>query len=210
MTLITLELVRAALALHPPFFDVYAAQRRMAPATRPLRRADNAPGEPRLAATLLLLYPVDGVLHFVLTRRPHTLNNHGGQISLPGGRKEKGEDFIQAALRETCEELGVCEPIEIIAPLTQLYIPPSDYEVHPFVGYTPRHPHWQYDLGEVAEVIEAPASILLDESIKRQEQGEFNGLTFDYWSYHIQSHRVWGATAIMLSEFEQRIRAILS
>lgn len=205
--LITLDTVRAALALEN--FDVDAARRKMAPTYRPLRRDPLMEGQPRLAATLLLLFPKDGLLHFVLTRRRDDLAHHAGQISFPGGRKEEGEGYAQAALRETCEELGVCQPIELIGKLTELYIPPSDFLVQPFVGYLDHHPEWRYDPREVAEVIECPVTLLLDDSLKRREMGEFQGVSFEYGSYHFGGHRVWGATAIMLAEFESRLRQCL-
>lgn len=203
---ITIEDVRAALELRQPEFDSEAAQLKMAPHPRPLRRALYTEGLPRLAATLLLLYPKAGELHFILTRRPDTLTKHPGQISLPGGRQESGETFIQAALRETCEEVGICGDIEVIGSLAGLYIPPSDYQVYPFVGYHSETPDTTLQPTEVVEIIETPLAWLLDDG--RKEEGE--GRSFRYRWYNIKGHRVWGATAIMLSEMEWRLRAHLA
>ncbi len=208
--MVQLSQIQTALSLQPPFFDPQTAQRRMAPQVRPVERDPHREGEARYAATLLLLYPKNQQLYFVLTRRPETLKSHAGQISFPGGRREPHEDFTQTALRETCEELGICEPIQIIGKLSQIYIPPSDFYVSPFVGYLPQVPRWNnYNPSEVAEVIECPVDLLLDETIKQQTQAEFGGQTFQYGYYQIGGHRVWGATAIILSEFEGRIRASL-
>ncbi len=208
---LTLDTVRCALRLGLPEFDPYQAQRKMAPLARPIKRPDSREGQPRLAATLLLLYPVNEQLHFVLTRRPDTFTNHPGQISLPGGRHEERETFEQTALRETYEEIGVnISDIEILGALTELYIPPSDFQVYPFVGYTPHRPmQWKFDLSEVAEVIECPLEILLDDSLKHRGLTEIRGTTFEICWYQVGPHRVWGATAIMLSEFEGRLRACL-
>jgi len=209
MDALSLRLVQQALALTPPAFDAEAAQLRLAPSLRPRQREAQKAGQARLAATLLLLYPHEGGLHFVLTRRPDTLKNHAGQISLPGGRKEDGETFDEAALRETREELGIEAPIQLLGALTSLYIPPSDFQVYPFVGYLPERPQWRHNLSEVAEVIECPLVCLLDDSLKQWETGEWNGRLFTYGIYILQGHRVWGATAITLSEFEERLRVCL-
>lgn len=207
--MLTLEHIQAALALDATQFDPTEAHRRMAPSVRPIARSQDLAGQPRYAATMVLTFPIDKRLHFVLTRRPDTLTNHAGQISLPGGSKEPHEDYPQTARRETCEELGVCDPIEILGQLTRIYIPPSDFYVQPFVGMVNHHPKWQRDTAEVAEIIEAPLDILLDASIKEYGESEFNGIKFRHGWYNIQSHRVWGATAIMLSELEWRLRAVL-
>jgi 8-oxo-dGTP pyrophosphatase MutT (NUDIX family) len=206
---LSLRLVQQALALTPPAFDVEAAQQRLAPSLRPRQREARKAGQARLAATLLLLYLHEDNLHFVLTRRPDTLKNHGGQISLPGGRKEEGETFDEAALREAREELGIEAPIQLLGALTSLYIPPSDFQVYPFVGYLPERPTWRHNPSEVAEVIECPLVCLFDDSLKQWEKGEWNGHTFTYGFYALQGHRVWGATAITLSEFEGRLRVCL-
>lgn len=209
MVHITRETIEAALQLGLPEFDAEDARSRISPSIRPYERDPEQAGEPRYGATLLLVYPAQDQLHFILTRRPESLRSHAGQISLPGGRREQGEDFQTTALRETCEELGVCEPIQLIGPLMQLYILPSDYYVQPFVGYLPERPIWQVNEAEVAEIIETPLTILLDDTIKGRGVGDFRGVTFDYGWYEIQGHRVWGATAIMLSEMEGRLRHIL-
>lgn len=181
----------------------------MAPLLRPPKRDPAKEGQPRYAATMLLLFPTSEGLTFVLTRRPDTLSTHAGQISFPGGRKEENEEFSDTALRETCEELGICELIEVLGKLTQLYIPPSDFYVWPYVGYLETHPQWNYSSSEVAEVIECPVELLLQESTKQQKTSEFNGTAFQHGVYQIRQHTVWGATAIMLAEFEARLRYVL-
>lgn len=211
-TLLTLAEVRRALAL--PAFDKDAAQLaqlRMAPRPRPVR-APAKPGQPRQAGVLLLLYPdAAGDLTFVLMQRPEYPGVHSGQISLPGGKREGDESFAQTALRETCEELGVCEGIDLLGPLEMLYIPPSDFEVYPVVGYSAERPGWSPDPTEVAAVIETPLATLLDDSIKGQEEvfrPDVN-MTLTIFYYLIQGHKVWGATAAILSEVEARLRTAL-
>jgi 8-oxo-dGTP pyrophosphatase MutT (NUDIX family) len=207
LTLLTLDDVRRALTL--PDFDPIEAQLRMAPQPRPFRR-ENKPGNPRLAGVLILLYPVEGILTFVLMRRVEYPGVHSGQISLPGGKREDGETFEQTAVRETFEELGVIDPVDVLGALTPLYVPPSDFEIHPIVAYLPARPAWKPAPLEVAEVIEVPLAHLLDPQVKATEEWTRNDQPFVVPLYRVNEHKVWGATAAILSEFEMRLRAVLA
>jgi 8-oxo-dGTP pyrophosphatase MutT (NUDIX family) len=205
----TLTDVRRALALTG--FDHEAAWRRMAPRPRVMRRPANMSGQARDAEVLLLLYPVEDVLHFVLTLRADTVANHKGQISLPGGAREPGDTRPgDTALRETCEELAICrEQIELIGRLTPLYVIVSDFLIHPFVGCLPARPVFKHDPAEVAAVLEMPLRDLLDDGLKVEEHWTVSGFEMDVPFYNLDGFPLWGATAIILSEFEQRLRAIL-
>ncbi len=203
---ITLDDVSRALAL--PNFDAFAAQMLMAPTPRPMRRTD-VPGNARLASVLVLLYPVNAALHFALMQRVEYEGVHSGQISLPGGKHEDGETVEQTALRETFEEFGVIEPIQMLGALTPIYVPPSDFEIHPFVGCLPARPVWKPDPREVAKIIEVPLHDLLNPALKAVEDWMRYGKPFTVPFYRFGTHKVWGATAIMLSEFEMRLQTVL-
>lgn len=207
--MIRLDHVRAALALES--FDVLDAQRLMAPQPRSNRRSTTLPGQSRKASVLLLLYPGREGLHFVLTRRaqnPHDV--HSGQISFPGGAREDGETPVATALRETREEIGVTEDaVEVLGELSCLYIPPSDFVVSPFVAYAGAHPVWRPGLSEVVEVLEVNLAWLFDDTRKVIEEWHFDDRTLRVPWYNFYTHKVWGATAIILSEFEQRLRHVL-
>src|SRR5258708_2982821 len=138
---ITADLVKAALQL--PDFDAQVAQRHMAPSTRAFIRA-GIPGNPKLAAVLILLYPVtdQGDLAFALMRRREYRGVHSGQMRLAGGSCEPGESWIQTAVRETCEEVGVCGPIDVLGMLLKVYIAPSDFEIQPVIGLIAERPIW--------------------------------------------------------------------
>lgn len=152
-----------------------------------------------------MLYPhrLTSELHFVLIRRPEYPGVHSGQIALPGGRREGSESLEQTALRETKEEIGVrAVTLEVIGALSPLYTPPSNFCIYPFVAYSLIHPTFQPDPREVAEVVEVPLRLLLDLSIRRVETWHFEQIGarrvpfFDVYGHH-----VWGATAMILSEF---------
>lgn len=196
--------------LHLPDFDGIAAQRRMSPVHRLSYRPSNREGQPRLAAVMILIFPSTQGQSLVLIRRAdHPGAVHSGQMSFPGGRREPNETFEQTARRETFEEVGI-DPasIQVVGEMTQLYVPPSDFEIHPFVGYLDYAPVWYPDTHEVAEVVEMPLHYLFEPQRKQSEIRHINDFSFEAHYYDVDGHKVWGATAIMLSEFEARLRLV--
>ncbi|MCZ7669250.1 MAG: CoA pyrophosphatase [Chloroflexi bacterium] len=146
-----------------------------------------------------------------LTERQADLNAHAGQISFPGGRQEESESLLTTALRETEEEIGI--PASAVLPLGQLsaiYIPPSGFIVHPFVGWYQNggSPTFLPSPFEVSQVIEAPLTMLLAPETAVTEPWEFKGHQVMVPYFAIQDHKVWGATAIMLNEFLERLRLV--
>ncbi len=204
--MIQLADVRRALALPAEMSE--RARFAMSPAPRGL--APSMP--PREAGVLALLTPrFDGRLQLLLTRRQETLRGHSGQISFPGGQRDPSDpDFTAAALRETCEELGICEPIEVLGTLARVYIPPSNFNVYPSVGYLQTLPQLRPNEAEVAEVLTLALDDLLDPSVKHVETRVISGYSVRVPYYNVGGHKVWGATAIMLSDLEIRLRQALN
>jgi 8-oxo-dGTP pyrophosphatase MutT (NUDIX family) len=191
-------------------FDPIEAQMKMAPRPRITIRTPETPGQPRQGGVLILLYEKMGQPHLVLTRRRDDLQSHAGQISFPGGRREIGETLQTTAFREAYEEIGI-PPAELdfLGRLSSLYIPPSDYEVHPFVAwYKNGRPHFTPQESEVAEILEVPLSHLLDPNTRVEESWEIRGFQLNVPFYLVSGHKVWGATAMMLSEFLARLEKV--
>jgi 8-oxo-dGTP pyrophosphatase MutT (NUDIX family) len=136
------------------------------------------------------------------------VESHQGQISLPGGSQEPGETIAETALRETGEELGFdLDDHRLLGRLTSLYIPPSDFVIHPFVAYRPTRPDFAPAPSEVAELLEVPLGYLLDSAVHQSEDWMIRGYQVEVPFYLIGEHKVWGATAMVLSEMEQRLRS---
>lgn len=153
------------------------------------------------AGVLVLLYPQQGRLHLVLTRRTESLDHHQAQISFPGGRQEPGETSIQTALREAGEELGIRpEDVRILGHLTPLYIPPSNYCIYPVVAFAEDRPQFLPSPEEVAEVIEVPLNHLVDPQTVRREVWSLQNQDHEVPFYLYEGHKIWGATAMVLAE----------
>lgn len=190
-------------------FDGPAAQSQMQPVPRENRRPSSRPGEPRQGAVLMLFYQKNGQTHLVLTRRRDDLHSHAGQVSLPGGRREPQETLKETALRETHEEVGVPPAdVAVLGRLTPLYIFPSDFEVHPFVGWHEGAPAFRPQPAEVAEIIETPLATFFDDQTRRKELWEWRDDTLHVPFFQIGEYKVWGATAMMLSDFIERLRSV--
>lgn len=170
--------------------------------------ADDPEGR-TLAAGLVLLYPhqpageaAPGAPHLVLTRRTTALRRHSGQISLPGGRYDREDgSLLRTALRETEEELGV-DPanLTIWGRLEPEHIVASHYALAPFVAYIPRRPEFVPAPAEVAEVIEVPLARLLEPDCVEEEDWDFQGRTRRVSFFRYGDHKIWGATARILSQ----------
>ena len=86
--------------------------------------------------------------------------------------------------------------------VSNVYIPPSNFFVFPFVGLLDHSPQFLPDVNEVEYIIEVPVNLLLDPAIKSTVKINRPEVSFDAPCYLINGHTVWGATAIILSEFE--------
>ena len=183
------------------------AHKEMAPLKRPTaEQIRKVRKDPRLSAIMVLFYPIDDRPHFVLTQRPNYKGTHSGQVSFPGGKMEEVDlNLKETALRETWEEVGVPkEDIQVLGELTEVYIPPSNFLVSPYVGFCDIKPEFIIDPIEVVEAFDVPASLLLDESIVKHKSIKIStvGMKINTPYYDINDKVVWGATAVMLAELK--------
>lgn len=158
--------------------------------------------KPKDGAVLALLYPVKGVPHLLLTERPQYKGAHSGQISFPGGKVEPGELLHETAVRETWEEVGVSpEEVKIMGELSKVYVWASNFNVHPFVGYTPQKPDFNPDSREVARILEAPLEMFFQPGIvKEKSLAGAMGIELMAPYFDVFDRTLWGATAMIISE----------
>ncbi len=175
----------------------------MAPSSRFFHGALRVDGKPcRKAAVLAVLFPIEESPGVLLTKRKHTLSKHAGQISFPGGRQELDETLEQTALRETHEEIGLTsDQIQLLGPLSPLYINVSNFCVYPFVGAIKSPP---CDLkphdDEVERILQVPLPTLADPATEQRENWILHGNEVDVPYYAYEGETIWGATAMMLAE----------
>ena len=168
---------------------------------------ENQENEGIPATILLLLYPLGGKWFFVLTKRSQDLEHHKGQISFPGGVVEKNESKMNAAIRETNEEIGVDKDvIKIIGSLTPFYIPVSNFHISPYVGWTEEKPHTRVQDAEVKRVFSVSINDLVLEKNLKTKKDFFSNKSVKVPYFDLNGETVWGATSMILSEFKFILR----
>lgn len=190
------------------------AHAKMVPPNREdlLRNIDFSKIKPKRAAVMMLFYPKNNQAHLALILRTTYNGVHSSQIAFPGGKVELYDfDLKQTALRETHEEIGIHpDTISVVRAFTEVYIPPSNFMVYPFMGYSIEELEFILQEDEVAGIVEFPLADFLDDRILKntimktsyQDSVEVPGFQLD-------GHFIWGATAMMLSELKETLKLVL-
>ncbi len=172
--------------------------------TMPVKVPENA----RPSAVLCLLFPLNEELHVLLMKRREDKTAHNGQVSFPGGSYDAEDaDFRATALREAQEELGIMSSeVDILGALTPLYIPVSNFNVYPYVGFAKNRPSYNLSHNEVSYTIEVPLSNLLHadrKTIADVISPARPGIIRKVNAYKLEDETIiWGATAMIISELE--------
>ena len=128
------------------------------------------------------------------------MKHHAGQIALPGGRIEIGETALETAFRETWEEIGITpNQIQILGSLSEIYVQVSRFQIHPFVGWLDKKPEFVINKNEVEKTISFPLKLITN-SFEEVELETFTG-TLKVPCIRFEDEIIWGATAMILSEF---------
>jgi len=191
-----------------------ASHHKMAPIERleELTKQSLKKNKAKRAAVMALFYPNrDGETHLALILRKTYKGVHSAQVGFPGGKQEPSDISAEhTALRETQEEIGVLQQdITVLKKLTQIYIPPSNFFVAPFIGVCETTPQFILQESEVEALIEVKISDFLDDSIYCTRRLSTSYATdIEVPAYILNTHVVWGATAMMLSEVRELLKQL--
>jgi 8-oxo-dGTP pyrophosphatase MutT (NUDIX family) len=191
-----------------------SAHAKMSPPERmeKMKTIDFSAINPKKAAVLMLVYPKNGRATLTLIERNSYKGVHSSQIAFPGGKIESFDASpLYTALRETEEEIGVSrEQVNLICPFSEVYIPPSNFCVWPFLGYCNELPVFIPDPREVASMVELPiADFLDDRNTEIRRMATSYSESIDVPVFMVGEHAVWGATAMMLSELKEVLKTVL-
>lgn len=167
------------------------------------------PKDARNSAVTFLIFPVKNELHTLVMKRTEYDGVHSGQISLPGGQKEMADkDLFETAIREYSEETGVTLLAkDYLGSLSDLYIPPSNFIVQPYVAYLNVLPNLQPQISEVQELHEISLKELFNPNTFKEEEilirrrGK-DTIKIKAPCYKVKGLCIWGATAMMISELQ--------
>lgn len=174
-----------------------------------VRTLDLKAKNPKEAAVMMLFYPRNEKTNLILIIRNAYPGVHSSQIAFPGGKIEKTDaSFMETALRETEEEVGItADQITVVRAFSQVYIPPSNFLVHPFLGYSCEELIFRPDPNEVAGLIEMPLDHFLDDAnMELQQMATSYSTSIGVPVFTLGEHRVWGATAMMMSELKEVLK----
>ena len=142
---------------------------------------------------------------FLLLHRPSNMRAHPGQIAFPGGRRDPGENAVEAALREANEELGIRENDVRVIGTSDLYRSGSGYEITPVLGIVPPDIEIDPNPTEVAQWFEAPVDFVLDPANQKQQTIDWEGARHTFIEIIWQEHCIWGVTAAIISNLTKRL-----
>lgn len=188
------------------------AQYKLAPLNREKPHEHNYLAQDYRKSAVMILFCLDAnnQWYIPLIERMAYEGVHSAQISFPGGKHEAHDvDLKHTALRECDEEIGLSN-IELLGELSDLYIPVSKFLVKPFIGLNlDETPVFKPHPREVNRVLHLPLNKLLDENLI--EWGDVpvqNGMRINVPYIGLESKKIWGATAMILSELRELLRTI--
>ncbi|WP_424001624.1 NUDIX hydrolase [Maribacter sp. IgM3_T14_3] len=192
-----------------------ASQHKMAPEIRieELQRINQTKKNPRKAAVMALFYPtVNQNINLLLILRKTYKGVHSNQVGFPGGKAEKSDDgLLTTALRETHEEVGVHpKDVIVVKEISEIFIPPSNFIVQPFIGLYKEPKPFIKQESEVELILEVPILDFLDDTkVVSKKLTTSYAVDIEVPAFKLNGYIVWGATAMMLNEIKELLKQVL-
>lgn len=156
----------------------------------------------RYSSVLLLLFPEDGQIYTCLIKRNASMRHHPGQISFPGGQTEEGESPEVTALREAQEEIGISPlDVQLLGRLSELYVSVSRYTIFPYVGWMSHKPDFRLNRDEAEKLLLLPVRQFQKKPEIKQMLMSTSFGVMEVPCYLFEEEIIWGATAMILTEF---------
>lgn len=169
---------------------------------------------PKKAAVMALFYAdAKEQTRLLLILRKTYKGVHSNQIGFPGGKAEKQDtSILETALRETHEEVGVApSKVTVIRSLSEIYIPPSNFDVQPYLGLYSGKDTFIKQEREVEALVKVPLIDFLDDSnvISHRLSTSYSTEKIVVPAFKLNGYIVWGATAMMLNEIKALFKQVL-
>ena len=165
---------------------------------------EDAESQYRQAAVLIPLFKDKGEHKILFTKRTNRVEEHKGQISFPGGSVDEDDDsFMETALREAFEEVGVLrEDVKILGGTDDSLTVASNFIIHPFVGFIPYPYPFKINSREVRRLIEVPFRVFAeDQTAYKNGAVEYDGILYEGPVYSYHGDVIWGASARIMENF---------
>lgn len=187
-----------------------AAHQQLMPERKSIQELQLNKIKPRLSAVLVLLYPKNEQWHIVYIKRSTYPGVHSGQISFPGGKMEQTDNSLaDTALREAEEEIGVsADQVQLLGKLSDLYVPPSNFLIKPYVGMLEQGQAFRPESQEVSMIIELELDYLFDaEKLVKWKWPISAKLQREVRGYAYQDQLIWGATGMITHELVEVLKS---
>lgn len=169
--------------------------------------------DPKKAGVMALFYPgANNHTYLLFILRKTYEGVHSNQIGFPGGKQESTDSsLLQTALRETREEVGIePEKVSVIRSISDLYIPPSNFEVRPYIGLYDKTSPFVLQESEVEALVEVPFGEIMDETVlTRRKMRTSYAREVEVPAFELGGYIVWGATAMILSEIKELFQKVI-
>lgn len=160
----------------------------------------------RPAAVMILIMNRGGEPHVLLTKRTDKVGTHKGQMALPGGGYDETDgNFLNTALRETEEEVGVRkEDVDVLGRFDD-FISIAGFHVVSYIGVIPFPYEYTINRDEIEDYVEVPLSMFVNREYGKVQQVEFEGALYNVYHYYFRNFEIWGMTARILTDFAAKI-----